>query len=284
MRAMRTIRIHVVTENTAPQMKRGILAEHGLSYFLEAGEAKVLFDTGASALVLENNVKSMALPIGETQAIVLSHGHLDHVGGLEAAQRMIPEAPLFFHPDAPRPKFSGLPGKGHRSDSAFFTSGRFREGGRRIVESRGPLEVAPGVWMTGEVPRLMKWEDTGGRFCLDEGCTIPDSLPDDQALFIPGEKGTIVLLGCAHSGLVSTLLCVRALTNGAPIRFVVGGTHLHAASPERMEKTFTALAEMGVQEIHPCHCTGAFQGVHLCETIGGASAPATAGTTYELEA
>ncbi len=283
MRAMRMIRIHVVTENTAPQMKRGILAEHGLAFFLEAGEAKVLFDTGASALVFENNVRSMGLPMEEAQAIVLSHGHIDHVGGLEAALRMIPDAPLSFHPDAPRPKFSGLPGKGHRSDSAFFTSGRFREGGRRIVESRTPLEVAPGVWMTGEVPRLMKWEDTGGRFCLDEGCTIPDPLPDDQALFIPGGKGTVVLLGCAHSGIVNTLLHVKTLTDGAPIRFVVGGTHLHAASPERMEKTFAALKEMGIGEIHPCHCTGAFQGVHLCEAIGKASAPATAGTTYVLE-
>ncbi|HNX05638.1 MAG TPA: MBL fold metallo-hydrolase [Opitutales bacterium] len=277
------MRISMLVENTATLTGgRGILAEHGLSYWLEAGESRVLFDTGASGLVLENNAKVMGIDLSSADAIVLSHGHIDHVGGLETALRLIPEAPLFMHPSAVRAKYSGQPGKMRRSDTQFFTEEKFRDGQRRVVASSGPVEVAKGVWMTGEIPRESGFENTGGPFFVDIERTTPDTMPDDQALFVPGEKGTVVLLGCAHAGIVNTLRHVKRLTRNAPIRLVVGGTHLESASPLRMEKTFAALDELGIHEIHPCHCTGMIQSVKLCEHVGGESSPAFAGRRIEI--
>ena len=135
--------------------------------------------------------------------------------------------------------------------------------------------------MTGEVPRQNDYETTGGPFYLEPERVHPDPLPDDQSLYIPTDKGTIVVTGCAHAGIVNTLDYVKKLTGDAPIRFVIGGTHLESASKERMERTFAELKRLGIREIHPCHCTGPVQGTHLCESVGGASKPGYAGLKLE---
>lgn len=271
-----------MVENTACLGSgRGIWAEHGLSYWVDSGKARVIFDTGASGVVLEHNANMLGIDVAKADAIVLSHGHIDHVGGLETVLRMVPLVPIYMHPDAPNPKFTGVPGKMHRSDTLYFVGRKFRESGRKIIESREPVEVASGIWMTGEVPRTNDFENTGGPFFKEMERTNPDPLPDDQSLYIPTDKGTIVVTGCAHSGLINTLDYVRKLTNAAPIRFVIGGTHLESASPERMERTFAELKRLGVTEIHPCHCTGMMQSVRLCESVGGLSKPGYAGLKLE---
>jgi 7,8-dihydropterin-6-yl-methyl-4-(beta-D-ribofuranosyl)aminobenzene 5'-phosphate synthase len=113
-----------------------------------------------------------------------------------------------------------------------------------------------GIFVTGEIPRQNAFEDTGGRFFLDAACTRPDPLLDDQALFFDTTEGLVVLLGCAHSGMVNTLGYVRHLAGGRPIHTILGGLHLLTGAPKRMEKTIAAFRRLDIQGLAPAHCTG----------------------------
>jgi 7,8-dihydropterin-6-yl-methyl-4-(beta-D-ribofuranosyl)aminobenzene 5'-phosphate synthase len=249
------ITLSILVENTARGL--GILGEHGLAWWIDTGAHRVLFDTG-QGLALMHNAARLGVDLGRADAIVLSHGHFDHVGGLEAALAAAPQAPLFLHPRAVEAKFSGSDPKAgaRRISIPFVETESFRRGNRRVVVTAEPCEVAPGVWTTGEIPRTNDSEDTGGPFFLDAALTQPDPLLDDQALYLPTPQGVIVILGCAHAGVVNTLHHVAQLTGGAPVRALFGGLHLENASPQRMEETVSALRAIQPKQMGFCHCTG----------------------------
>lgn len=252
--------ITVLCENTARGM--GVLGEHGLSFWIDTGTHRLLFDTG-QGLALGNNAARLGADLARADAIVLSHGHSDHVGGLEAVLGMAPRAALYLHPRAIERKFSGsgaVAGVGRCISLPFVETEAFRGAGRRVIATREPVEVVPGVWTTGEIPRTNDFEDTGGPFFLDRELQRPDPLLDDQALFIPTTTGTVVVFGCAHSGAINTLRHVSTLTKGAPLRLLIGGLHLDNASPRRMEETVRALRECRPARMGFCHCTG-FQAI-----------------------
>ena len=246
--------VTLLVENTV----RGaaILGEHGLAFWIDTGAHRVLFDTGRG-MALTHNATRLGIDLARANAIVLSHGHYDHVGGLEAAFAVAPHAPLFLHPRAVEAKFTGTdPAAVRRISIPFVETESFRCGHRRVVASREPCEVVPRVWMTGEVPRTNDFEDTGGPFFLDAALTRPDPLLDDQALYLPTARGVIVVLGCAHAGGVNTLRHIARLTGGAPVRALLGGLHLENASPRRMAETVGALHAIQPQQMGFCHCTG----------------------------
>lgn len=110
--------------------------------------------------------------------------------------------------------------------------------------------------MTGAIPRPNTYEDIPDPFFLDEACTQPDPLVDDQALLIETRRGWTVITGCGHSGLINTLNYAKKLTGNGRIVGVIGGFHLFRATPERIKATTENLHAFGVELIAPCHCTG----------------------------
>ena len=125
-----------------------------------------------------------------------------------------------------------------------------------VVWTSKPAEIFDGIFVTGEIPRQNTFEDTGGSFFRDPAGAHPDPLLDDQALYFDTKDGLVILLGCAHSGVVNTLEYVQHLTGGRPIHSILGGLHLLKASPERMDKTIAAFRRLDIQRLAPAHCTG----------------------------
>jgi 7,8-dihydropterin-6-yl-methyl-4-(beta-D-ribofuranosyl)aminobenzene 5'-phosphate synthase len=246
--------ITVLSENSV--RAAGLLAEHGLAYWIDTGSHRVLFDTG-QGMVLGHNAERLGIDLGAADAVVLSHGHYDHVSGLPLALKAAPRASLWFHPAATARKFiRSADGKARRISTDFVEAEDFGSS-RTVCRVTGPQEVVPGVWVTGEIPRVTDYEDVGGPFFLDEGLTEPDPIVDDMALYLPSEAGLTVVFGCAHAGAVNTLTHILARTGPIPVRRLMGGLHLASASPERMDRTVGALRALTPHRTGFCHCTGA---------------------------
>jgi len=272
-------RITVLVENTADG--RGLLAEHGLSFWIELGDKRVLFDTGQGN-VLNGNARQLGIRLELGDAVVLSHGHYDHTGGLSDALRSTWRTTVYAHPAAFEAKFARNPdGTARDVGMPFLDEQKVREKAE-LVWVEGPTEICEGLHLTGSIPRTTDFEDTGGAFFKDRSCMQPDDLVDDQAAFLETAAGTVVILGCAHAGVINTLRYVQTLTDTRPIHTVMGGMHLRNASAERMDKTVAELRHLDVQRLLPCHCTGFASMARLWNEFPGRFAACPVGMIVEV--
>jgi 7,8-dihydropterin-6-yl-methyl-4-(beta-D-ribofuranosyl)aminobenzene 5'-phosphate synthase len=248
------IRITVLIENSVH--RPGLVAEHGLSFHVQCGERSLLFDAGQTGLAVIN-AETLRLPLDRLEAIVLSHGHYDHTGGVPAVLDAAPNARVYLHLAAFEKKFSqNANGPARPIGRSDCVKQSIRKCAGGFIETSGRAEIIEGVFATGEIPRANAYEDTGGAFFLDAECTRPDPLKDDQALVIDLGRSVILLLGCAHAGVVNTLDYIQQLGGKKPVSAVIGGLHLGSASEERIQQTITRLRDAQLDILAPVHCTG----------------------------
>jgi 7,8-dihydropterin-6-yl-methyl-4-(beta-D-ribofuranosyl)aminobenzene 5'-phosphate synthase len=273
------MRIVILADDVAGP--RGLLAEHGLSLWIETRDHRVLFDTG-QGLALGHNALALGIPLSRAEAVVLSHGHYDHTGGLATVLSGRHGLPVYAQPEAVAPRYARRDGEAREIGMPVAARQALTQGGT-VRSSRVPLPVCGGVRLTGSIPRLADFEGEAGTFFLDAEGREPDPIADDQAAFVETRAGAVVLVGCAHAGVVNTLRRVEALTSG-PIHAVIGGMHLAGASAERIAATARALGERGVRRVVPCHCTGLPATAVLVRELGGeCCTPGRVGAVYEFE-
>jgi 7,8-dihydropterin-6-yl-methyl-4-(beta-D-ribofuranosyl)aminobenzene 5'-phosphate synthase len=262
--SLKSLKITTLADNFAGS---NCLAQWGFSCLLNLvdtnGEKrKVLFDTGAVPEALLVNVRLLKVDLAGVDCLILSHGHHDHTGAIVESVRAAGGMNVYAHPHVFLPRVFinargkrrviGVPKKQNRE--------RIEAAGGKIVFSREPVEVVPGLWTTGEIPRksfenplpLRKGERLLVRM---GGREVEDKILDDQGLFtVVDGVGCFVVAGCCHAGLINTLNHIKKLVGVDDMYGFVGGTHLVDRSDEYVEKTISGLT--GLKLISPCHCTG----------------------------
>ena len=251
------LKITILVENTT--YINGLLAEHGLSYYIEIDGKRYLFDTGQTGIVTKNAQK-LGAELKSLDGIILSHGHYDHTGGLKSVLGTIKNnsgkrIDIYAHPDIFINRYSYHPGKPLRTISFPFSRESLEELGANFVLSRTRVSV-DGINITGEIPRITDFERVPDSFFKDRDLTVHDNLDDDLSIFIETKKGIVVLLGCCHSGIVNTLSYISSITGNKTIYWVIGGTHLMDSSRNTVEKTVSELTRFNLRHISPLHCTG----------------------------
>jgi 7,8-dihydropterin-6-yl-methyl-4-(beta-D-ribofuranosyl)aminobenzene 5'-phosphate synthase len=274
------LNISVVVENTAGQFD--LLGEWGLALWIEAGNRKILFDSGQGRALIEN-ARSMGIDPATADLFVLSHGHHDHSGGIAALFAAGYHGMIYAHPAAFARKYSKS-GNAPIKDAGISANAlrALHKIHAHTIDCTSPVELAPGILLTGTVPRCTSCEDTGGDFFVDADGTERDQLIDDQALLIETQEGWVVITGCGHSGIVNTLQYAASLVGTKNIRAVIGGLHLYRATQERIQKTIEALRDFNVQILAPCHCTGFDAATHLRNEFGDRFKSISAGTRLSL--
>ena len=271
---MNKLKITVLVENTAGG--KALLAEHGFSLWLEYGDKKVLFDTG-QGYVLKNNAAQLSIDLEAADAMILSHGHYDHTGGMEKIKK-INTIKIFTHKDSLLPKYSK-----HRDGSVHAIGMKPLNGNNLNYKFNDKaVELYKGFHLTGTVPRINDFENTGGQFFCDKECRKVDNLLDDQTAFIETPAGLVVILGCAHSGVINTLEYISSLTGSRSIHTLVGGMHLGSASKERMDKTIAGLKKFDIQNLYPAHCTGFKASARILQEFPRICKPCKTGTIIEI--
>jgi 7,8-dihydropterin-6-yl-methyl-4-(beta-D-ribofuranosyl)aminobenzene 5'-phosphate synthase len=280
--------------STAPDggVPDSLIAEPGFSALvrIERGgrQRTLLFDTGVSATGMVENMRRLGVSPGDIEVIVLSHGHWDHVTGMEGLVRALGRTnlPVMIHPEFWSRRRINFPGLDPCELPA--TSRPALEGaGFQIIEERQPSFLLDGAALvTGEVDRMTGFE-TGfnGHEALHRDQWQADPLIlDDQALVLRvRDRGLLVLSGCGHAGIVNTVRYAQRLTGEARVAAIIGGFHLSGPMFEPIiVPTIDALAELSPELLVPAHCTG-WRAVHrIASQFPDAFAISTVGTTIEL--
>jgi 7,8-dihydropterin-6-yl-methyl-4-(beta-D-ribofuranosyl)aminobenzene 5'-phosphate synthase len=276
------IRLTILCENSVAK-PFGLLGEHGFACFLETPQGKYLFDTGQGRTLVPN-ARYLGKDLGSIRALLISHGHCDHTGALPRVLECCQGLDVLGHPDLfmsryweveGRRRYLGIPHRREYLESL----------GARFLLARELREVGPGVWLTGEIPRRHPLEKgDSSQLAITEAGEIlrPDPVNDDLSLVVETSKGLVLVLGCAHAGLINIIDYVTETFDGKRIHAVIGGTHLGFAGEEQFLETLELLERLKIEKVGVSHCTGLAGAARMAARLGDRFFFAAVGTVLEV--
>lgn len=277
-------RITIVCENSV-NVPFPLIGEHGLSMLIER-DGVSLFDTG-QGLGLLHNVSVLGKNPAAVDRVILSHGHYDHTGGLLAfAQGRDAALPVFVNPDAFIPKFAVYGAANAQSALPIGfprERGEYERAGCDFHHTTGHEAIEDGMHALSAIPRPEGWRGFDAMLKRKEGdAYVDDPFTDDLSLCVETDSGPVVLLGCAHAGIVEILDAISRETGFASFHAVIGGTHLGSAPVEYVYRTIDALQRYRVRRVGVSHCTGSRAALMIASAFPEAFTPASVGAVFEF--
>lgn len=270
------------------------LAENGISFLLEVSAGgrttTILFDAGMSPIPLVHNARLLGVDLTTVDQVVLSHGHPDHFGGIYAALEQIGyRVPVLVHPSAFTPRLIQRPDATLQYFNSRLTEADLTAAGGAVVPLKDPLEIAPGVMTSGEIPTSVDFEEEVpvGRMSVRDGHVCADPIEDYLTLIVNvAGVGLIVLDPCGHAGVVSSLDHAIKLAEADSAFGVLGGFHLgHAGITQtKVDRTVDELVERGLSWVSPMHCSGFRTQRAVAERMPDAFKLMTVGTVVRFAA
>ncbi len=246
--------IKILIDNTVYELFT-CLAEHGFSAYVETTDGNFLYDTGRDNVVV-HNAMALNVDLKKLNAIILSHGHDDHTGGLEHVLKITGPIDVYAHPSVFEKKW--LIKKDFKKDIGFAASKeKLEKLGARFHFSSKPTQITKDIWVSGQIPRSPAYRTMDKELYAERnGKLVIDDVPDDQVFCVIDNDGVNVLTGCTHAGIENALVHVKNITQSQNIKLLIGGLHLFKSDKQTILDTIKNLHNFNIKRLAVSHCTG----------------------------
>ncbi|UNC92378.1 MBL fold metallo-hydrolase [Candidatus Contubernalis alkaliaceticus] len=245
---MRELIVRVLIENTVTS--KGLLAEHGLSFYIRKDSQSFIFDSG-QGLGLKNNIRQLGLNLRNVSSVILSHGHYDHTGGVGVLLEANPNLTFRGHLDLLNKKYKV---QGNEFIEIGIPHEIKNQISENIIFNTETVEIEDCIFLSGELPYGI-FKNQEGIFKIWNDEYVEDTFRDEQVLYIKTPQGLVVFSGCSHNSITLTLQHIKRIT-GEKIYAVMGGFHLNGLKDEEIIKIVREMEKLEVEFFGLCHCTG----------------------------